>query len=393
MADHVIAISPFLAKVGSHLYGDKFSVIPLGVDTQVFYPPAGPRKPGRVRVVSAGTVYPLKRPELFLALAEAIPDADFRWYGGSRGDLLNHLKSEQQKRGINNLEFVGEVTPEELADAFRKADLFVLPSKTEGVPKVSQEAAACRLPLVLFGHYEAPTVVHGENGVVVWDDDELVKTVADLAADREKLAAMGKRSSEMAKEWDWGILAPKWQNEIVRLIGGRRALRVKKAVKRLLRSIGCLKGNPLQSGGYINHQVFEEKINEYRRRGASIGERVRLIGQIDGINPHLVTIGDYSIVGLHSALLTHCPVKGAQTCRVGRFVYIGYSVSVLPGVTIGDYCIIGAGSVVTKDVPENSIVAGNPARVLRQIKNEEKQSLVNAMLESRKIGFDSSASS
>jgi acetyltransferase-like isoleucine patch superfamily enzyme len=40
---------------------------------------------------------------------------------------------------------------------------------------------------------------------------------------------------------------------------------------------------------------------------------------------------------------------------------LGANVTVLPGVTIGDRCIIGAGSVVTKDVPDDSIYAGNPA--------------------------------
>jgi len=46
---------------------------------------------------------------------------------------------------------------------------------------------------------------------------------------------------------------------------------------------------------------------------------------------------------------------------------IGTSVTVLCGVTIGENAIIGAGSVVTKDVPDNAVVAGNPARVLRKL--------------------------
>ena len=49
---------------------------------------------------------------------------------------------------------------------------------------------------------------------------------------------------------------------------------------------------------------------------------------------------------------------------------MGANVTVLPGVTIGDRCIIGAGSVVTKDVPDNSLVGGVPARVLREIAND-----------------------
>ncbi len=51
---------------------------------------------------------------------------------------------------------------------------------------------------------------------------------------------------------------------------------------------------------------------------------------------------------------------------------IGSSATILAGVTIGENAIIGAGAVVTKDVPPSSIVAGNPARVLRKIKNNHR---------------------
>jgi acetyltransferase-like isoleucine patch superfamily enzyme len=46
---------------------------------------------------------------------------------------------------------------------------------------------------------------------------------------------------------------------------------------------------------------------------------------------------------------------------------IGTSVTILCGVTIGENAIVGAGSVVTKDVPDNAVVAGNPARILRKL--------------------------
>lgn len=55
----------------------------------------------------------------------------------------------------------------------------------------------------------------------------------------------------------------------------------------------------------------------------------------------------------------------AKPVRIGDRVWIGEHVSILPGVTIGEGAIVGAGSVVTHDVPVNSIVAGNPARVIR----------------------------
>lgn len=58
--------------------------------------------------------------------------------------------------------------------------------------------------------------------------------------------------------------------------------------------------------------------------------------------------------------------------RVGRNVWIGFDCCLLPGVTIGDGSIVGARSVVAQDVPPYTIVAGNPARVIRQIENDER---------------------
>lgn len=51
---------------------------------------------------------------------------------------------------------------------------------------------------------------------------------------------------------------------------------------------------------------------------------------------------------------------------VGNNVWFGAGVTVCPGVTIGDHCVIGAGSVVVKDIPANSVAAGNPCKVIRE---------------------------
>ncbi len=52
---------------------------------------------------------------------------------------------------------------------------------------------------------------------------------------------------------------------------------------------------------------------------------------------------------------------------IGDNVWIGGSVCVMPNVTIGDNCVIGAGSVVTKDIPKNSIAFGNPCKVVKSL--------------------------
>ncbi len=57
----------------------------------------------------------------------------------------------------------------------------------------------------------------------------------------------------------------------------------------------------------------------------------------------------------------------AKPIEVGNNVWIGGNVVVLPGVTIGDNVVIGAGSIVTKDIPSNSVAVGNPCKVIKEL--------------------------
>ncbi len=214
-ADHVVAISPFLARMGRVLYGDKFSVLPLGVDAAVFHPAARREGCGAAVVVAAGHVSAHKRPSVFVDLAARYSDLRFRWYGegAERGELIQLARS----RGLANVEFSGAKSPADLAEAFRVADVFVLPSRSEGAPKVIQEAAACGLPVVAFGHFEPPSVVDGGNGFVVWTDQELVARIGQLAQDRGLRQSMCARSLEMAARWSWDVAAPQWEERIVGL--------------------------------------------------------------------------------------------------------------------------------------------------------------------------------
>ena len=59
--------------------------------------------------------------------------------------------------------------------------------------------------------------------------------------------------------------------------------------------------------------------------------------------------------------------------KIGKCVWLGAGVIVLPGVEIGDNCVIGAGSVVTKNIPANSVAVGNPCKVIREISEQDKK--------------------
>jgi maltose O-acetyltransferase len=60
----------------------------------------------------------------------------------------------------------------------------------------------------------------------------------------------------------------------------------------------------------------------------------------------------------------------AAPVRIGNDVWIGGNVTILPGVTIGNNVVVAAGAVVNKDVPDNSLVGGVPAKLIRELEND-----------------------
>ena len=90
-----------------------------------------------------------------------------------------------------------------------------------------------------------------------------------------------------------------------------------------------------------------------------------------------VSIGDDCFIGPNVSIYTACHStdpsernsrrEWAEPVTIGNNVWIGGSVTILPGVTIGDNVTIGAGSVVTRDIPANVVAVGNPCRVMKRI--------------------------
>lgn len=154
------------------------------------------------------------------------------------------------------------------------------------------------------------------------------------------------------------------------------------------------------------HQQREERINLLRQLLGSTNGRFLIEPSFwcdYGYNIHLgknfyanhncvildcakVTFGDHVMVGPNCGFYTACHpidpqqrregVEFARPITVGNDVWFGGSCTVLPGVTIGDGCVIGAGSVVTRDIPANTVAAGNPCRVLRSISEADRMDLM-----------------
>lgn len=92
-----------------------------------------------------------------------------------------------------------------------------------------------------------------------------------------------------------------------------------------------------------------------------------LKAHFDRTHPSGIHIGADSYIAFGAVILTHDMTRGIYAdTRIGRRCFIGAHSIILPGVTIGDGSIVGAGSVVTRDAPPGTVVAGNPARVVRK---------------------------
>ena len=112
-------------------------------------------------------------------------------------------------------------------------------------------------------------------------------------------------------------------------------------------------------------------------RHISVGKRFFANFNFTILDEAYVTIGDDCFLGPNVSIYTAChstdPVERnsrqewALPVTIGNNVWIGGSVTILPGVTIGDNVSIGAGSVVVHDIPANTVAVGNPCKVIKNI--------------------------
>ena len=134
---------------------------------------------------------------------------------------------------------------------------------------------------------------------------------------------------------------------------------------------GCEIGADTRIGTFVEIQ-----------KGAKIGERCKISSHTficEGVTLESEVFVGHSVTFINDRLPRATTATGApqteadwscQQTRVKRGASVGSGATILGGITIGENALIGAGSVVTKNVPANAIVAGNPARIIRRLRKK-----------------------
>lgn len=129
---------------------------------------------------------------------------------------------------------------------------------------------------------------------------------------------------------------------------------------------------------FIRKAGDKRKVKYLRGLGMKVGENCHINTMVFSTEPYLIEIGNHVAIAAGTEFITH---DGAIWCfrdelenadifgkiKIGNNVFIGNNCTFLPNTEIGDNCIIGAGSVVRGTFPENSVIVGNPAKVIMKM--------------------------
>lgn len=216
-ADAVIAVSQDLATKVTEMGADpaNVSVVYDGIDASRFHP--GPREEARrlldvpvdePMILFVGNLVPVKGVDVLIAACAKLKEAGraFRCYLIGQGPLKATFEQQIAAASLTDqVTLVGPVLHAKLPDWFRAADVFVLPSHSEGVPCVLLEAAGCQTPFVASRVGGIPEIAHLNNGRLVPPGDpqllsEAIADILDSAKPRDPKDAYKRSHDDAARE-------------------------------------------------------------------------------------------------------------------------------------------------------------------------------------------------
>jgi acetyltransferase-like isoleucine patch superfamily enzyme len=156
-------------------------------------------------------------------------------------------------------------------------------------------------------------------------------------------------------------------------------------LKKIIIGLAKISPNPF----FMRLLARMDRVEYARLIGVTIGQNCAIYKPVSfGSEPYLITLGNHVSVGREARFITHDGavwvlrekpeyrnIDRFNTITVGDNVFIGDRVILMPGIKIGNNVIIGAGALVTRDIPDNSVAVGVPARVIKTISDYERNAI------------------
>lgn len=216
-SDLLVAITPFVASQLEARGHEVSAVIPVGVDTQTFRPAGGGRKQsGEFSFVTVGSLKKWKQLDVVLDTARWLPEASFHVVGDGPE------RSRLEASAPGNVSFHGSLPQDEVIRILHRSDALLHASRREGMPKAVLEAMACGLPVLLLNHYGAESFIsHGRDGMLARSNEELVSYARSLVESPETCESIGRAARDRALEFDWNVVARRWEDLLGREVEQR----------------------------------------------------------------------------------------------------------------------------------------------------------------------------
>lgn len=215
--DKLYSITNFLKTYNfkNHHIKTEQKILYLGCETSIFQS-NNQQNAGLKSIIYIGRLKKRKGIYDLVTLAEHFPDLEFNVYGN--GEEYDELVIMLKEKKLKNFNLKGTVTHTELAEALQNSDLHILPSRSEGFPKVTLETAAAGVPSVVYADYGAAEwITHNKNGFVVESLEDTIATINYLQENPQDLQAISKNAIALAQSFDWKVLVKDWEEEIIKL--------------------------------------------------------------------------------------------------------------------------------------------------------------------------------
>lgn len=212
--DGVFSISRYIQQTAREVWNMETPVLYLGIDMPEVVPI---ERRGLSNVIWIGSIIRRKHPELLLEVAREFSNLNFLMIGD--GDIQDEIKKMIRQENVTNVTLTGRLPNNQVYEKLKEADLLLMTSDKEGLPKVIGEAMAMSVPAIYINeYYDVDYVVDGQNGYAVRDVNEMKERIHTLLGEAGLYRSMSRNAAESISTYLWKELIKQYEAYFCRFV-------------------------------------------------------------------------------------------------------------------------------------------------------------------------------